>query len=76
VTPGRQVKEVVEIGQRAWQAEDEPLMKEADWGGARYREWRPEQLAMLLGSTHQLCVIKTGIDKVTDLLAPFPMDLC
>jgi len=38
VTTGRQVKEVVEIGQTAWQAEGEPLTQEADWGGVRYRE--------------------------------------
>ena len=50
----QQVKVVLEIGQRVWQAEDEPLRKEAGWGEARYREWRLEQLAKLLSSVHQL----------------------
>jgi hypothetical protein len=37
VTPAQQVKDVVKIGQIIWQAEDEPLTKGVDWGGARYR---------------------------------------
>jgi len=50
----QQVKVVLEIGQRVWQAENEPLRKAAGWGEARYREWRLEQLAKLLSSVHQL----------------------